>query len=64
MDRAAIGFAEMIPTLRAPASIGALLMLGGLALVYWALTGLGVISGSTPTERAKYVRKRLTGETA
>lgn len=54
----------MIPTLRAPASIGALLMLGGLALIYWSLTGLGVISGADPTERAKNVRKRLTGETA
>lgn len=51
-----------MPVLRAPASIGALVMFGGFALVYWALTGLGVIEGATPTERAKSVRKRLTNE--
>jgi hypothetical protein len=33
----------------APASVAALVMLAGLALVYWALTGLGLLR---PTDSA------------
>lgn len=30
-----------------PASLAALVMLGGLALVYWSLTGLGLLKASS-----------------
>lgn len=49
-----------MPTVRAPASIAALMMLGGLALIYWALQGLGVIEGDTPSKRVASVKDKLT----
>lgn len=40
-----------VPRYNGPASIAFLTLLAGLALMYWALVGFGVISGNTPTER-------------
>lgn len=42
---------QRVPTFHGPASIAFLVMLAGLALIYWSLTGFGVISGKTPQER-------------
>lgn len=46
---------------KAPASLGALLLFGGIVLMYWSLTGLGVISGNTPAERVANTREKLRG---
>jgi len=48
-----------VPTYHGPASIGALTMLAGLALVYWALTGFGIVKGTTPQERYKATVERI-----
>lgn len=49
--------------LKAPASIGALVLFGGLALVYWALLGLGVIAGGTAKESVTGLRDKLRERT-
>lgn len=40
-----------VPQYHGPASIAALTMLAGAALIYWSLSGFGIIKGSTPEER-------------
>jgi hypothetical protein len=56
---AAIANRSRLPTYHGPASIGALTMLAGLALVYWALTGFGIVKGATPQERYKATVERI-----
>lgn len=48
-----------IPSYHGPASIGAVTMLAGLALIYWSLTGFGIISGATPEERYRKVTEGI-----
>lgn len=49
-----------MPTLKAPASVGAVVMLGGIALIYWALIGLGVIAdGSSAKQNVTGLRDKL-----
>ncbi len=48
-----------VPRYGGPASIAALTMLAGAALVYWALTGFGLITGATPSERATALREQI-----
>lgn len=50
---------QRMPTYHGPASIGALTMLAGLALIYWALTGFGIITGATTSERYTSTVKRI-----
>lgn len=45
--------------IKAPASVGAVVMLGGIALVYWALIGLGVIEGGTAKQNVTGLRDKL-----
>lgn len=46
--------------LKAPASISALVLFGGLALTWWALTGLGVITTEgTAKQRITGIRDKL-----
>lgn len=51
-----------VPKYGGPASIAALTMLAGLALMYWSLVGFGVISGSNPQERYANLRGSIKKE--
>jgi hypothetical protein len=48
-----------VPTFHGPASIAFLVMLAGLALIYWSLSGFGVITGKTPQERYESTVKSI-----
>ena len=49
-----------VPSFHGPASISAIIMIAGLALMYWSATGLGIISGSNVQERTTSIKEKLT----
>lgn len=50
-----------MPRYGGPASIAALVMLAGAALVYWSLSGFGIVSGTTPQERYSTTVQKIKG---
>lgn len=46
---------------QSPLTIGLLITFAGVALMYWALVGSGIITGSTPQERYANTVAKIKG---